>query len=119
MGRVLQRTKEKAGTWCALSEHGTTEGRELQSSLQVMGRAYAAAQNGTLSNDELVQALVSAGEVSQQDLARKDPVGKAAAPHCTARRRVRWAQQDMKLAGLLERDGTNRGRWRPASSAGS
>jgi DNA modification methylase len=72
--------------------------------------AYAAKPSSPVSNDEVMRRLLSAGVISASDLTRNEVVGANQERHNLARRAMRWHQQTMRAAGLLERPGP-RGSW--------
>ncbi len=83
--------------------------------LDLFGAVLASYMDGEpRSNARLYRDLVDAGHLSEQDLTTKAPVGAAGARHNLATRRVRWAQQDLKKRGVLERIPGVRGSWRMA-----
>lgn len=84
---------------------------DTSKAMEIMGQSYATARDGALSNQDLFEALVSKGVVSKEELQKRSPVGKAEELHSLAKRGVRWWQQSMRAMGLLERDGSQRGRW--------
>lgn len=75
--------------------------------------AYLEAPDGTLENASLYDALVQAGGLPHDALARRDPVGKSQQRHSLGKRTVRWHQQTLKAMGVLESAG-QRGVWRLA-----
>lgn len=83
--------------------------------LDLFGAVMAAYLDGQpRTNDDLYDALESAGHLSAIELETKVPVGKAAVEFSLAKRRVRWTQQSLKEMGLLERLPNERGTWRIA-----
>lgn len=76
-------------------------------SLLAVQRAYAQA-GGELDNETLYEAL---GLDKQTRQAERKPVGRSGQRHSLKARAVRWHQQTLKRAGLLERSGS-RGQWR-------
>jgi site-specific DNA-methyltransferase (cytosine-N4-specific) len=69
----------------------------------------------SLSNNQLYKHLVDAGHLTRAEIEAREPVGKAAAPHCLAKRRIRWWQVEMKALGIIERVPEQRGQWRIAA----
>lgn len=76
-------------------------------------QAYMGAE--VLSNDQLYASLVDTGHLTRSEVDAKTPVGKAAALHSLAKRRVRWYQVEMKARGIIERVPEQRGKWRLAA----
>ena len=76
-------------------------------------QAYMSAD--VLTNNQLYQRLVDSGHLTPSELDARTPVGKASAPHCLAKRRVRWYQVEMKARGIIERLPGQRGKWRLAA----
>lgn len=75
-----------------------------------MEAAYAAHPTRPLSNQEVVHHLVERGVVTAADLTSTAPVGVARQQHNLTRRAIRWHQQSLRQAGLLEPCGV-RGTW--------
>lgn len=79
--------------------------------------SYTAERGGRLDNATLYQAVATRCGVDPDEFARKHLVGKAQQPHSLLARSVRWHQQTLKHAGVLERVEGDRGVWqltRPA-----
>lgn len=68
-----------------------------------------------LSNADLYKELVAAGALTDAALATRKPIGLKGELHSPERRKVRWYQQTLKKAGLLERVSGSRGVWRAAA----
>lgn len=71
-----------------------------------------------MSNAELYPAVARAAGISEEEARARAPVGKSGAHHNLFARRVRWYQQSLKMAGILESVEGERGLWqltRPAS----
>lgn len=64
-------------------------------------------QDGPVSNTELYQQLSARGGISLSEQVK--PVGKQAKVN-VYKRKIRWAQQDLRASGLIER--VDRGQWR-------
>lgn len=80
--------------------------------------AYAMPSDGTLDNQDLYQLAAQTAGVDETEISRRSPVGKAGAEHSLFARKVRWYQQTLKNAGILEHVPGKRGVWRltkPAS----
>lgn len=75
-----------------------------------------AAPEGQLANDELYDRVARAAGISQVELERRTPVGKAGAARSITKRAIRWHQQSLKAMGVLERDPEARGLWRLAKA---
>lgn len=79
--------------------------------------SYGAAQDGTLANAELYAQVGKRAGLSNHDFERRVPVGASGQRHNLAKRSVRWFQQDLKRAGILEHAGGARGVWRLTTQA--
>ena len=80
--------------------------------------SYTAEREGRIDNATLYDQVASRAGIDPEEFARKSPVGRDQQPHCLFARSVRWHQQTMKHAGVLERVEGERGVWqltRPAS----
>jgi site-specific DNA-methyltransferase (cytosine-N4-specific) len=73
--------------------------------------AYEAASDA-LPNKALYQDVVLRGGLAQDALKDKQPIGKSGQRHSVLARKLRWYQQDLKRAGILERVDGERGVWR-------
>jgi site-specific DNA-methyltransferase (cytosine-N4-specific) len=71
--------------------------------------AYAKA-GGPLSNDELYDEVARSAGVQRSLFEITEPVGKSKQPRSLVKRAIRWHQQTLKQAGLLESTG-RRGEW--------
>ncbi|MFT6641390.1 MAG: DNA modification methylase [Flavobacteriaceae bacterium] len=63
-------------------------------------------------NDALYAALAEMGEIDAKEIGKREPIGESGALHSPVKRRVRWYQQTMKQAGILEKVEGSRGFWR-------
>lgn len=79
---------------------------------RVVAETYAKSANAEMTNQDLFEGLADAGVVPREALRKMTPVGKSGAKHCLAQRQLRWAQQNLARAQLLERDPKKRGVWR-------
>lgn len=79
--------------------------------------AYADAPNGVLDNQQLYAVLADSGAIDAAALQRRVPVGASGAMHSTEKRRLRWYQQTLRRAGVLERVEGERGVWKLADAA--
>lgn len=80
--------------------------------------AYAKHEDGTLSNRDLYKQLADECQLGAQAFSDRQPVGKDAQPHNLLARKVRWYQQTLKHAGVLQHVEGERGVWqltRPAN----
>ncbi|MBS4020008.1 MAG: site-specific DNA-methyltransferase [Dechloromonas sp.] len=80
--------------------------------------AYTAEHAGRIDNGTLYEQVAARTGIDVSAFAEKTPVGRAQQPHSLLARAVRWHQQTLKHAGVLERVEGNRGVWqltRPAS----
>lgn len=71
--------------------------------------AYAQA-GSALSNSDLYQRVASDAGISAGMLSERHPIGESGALHNKIKREIRWHQQTLKQAGLLNCTGT-RGHW--------
>jgi DNA modification methylase len=71
--------------------------------------AYSAERGFSIGNAELYDAVAVRAGIPDQAFAEKVPVGTAGQPHNLLARRIRWHQQTLKHAGIIER--TGRGIW--------
>jgi len=74
--------------------------------------AYSRDVDGTLENAALYARAARGAGVSDEDASRVQAIGKAGALRNTFARKVRWYQQTLKGAGILERVPGERGVWR-------
>lgn len=80
--------------------------------------AYSANETGILENSALYARVAEDRGISIDELSNTAPVGKAGAQHNLFARKVRWYQQTLKSAGILEHVPGERGVWaltKPAS----
>ena len=80
--------------------------------------SYSAEREGRIDNATLYDQVASLAGIDPDEFARKSPVGRDQQPHSLLARAVRWHQQTLKHAGVLERVEGERGVWqltRPAS----
>lgn len=85
-------------------------GRELGAVLAVYQGKSAVA------NDDLYEAVREPLGIGQEEYERLTPVGRSGRKHNLAKRRVRWVQQTLQQAGLLEKVPGQRGVWRMRGS---
>lgn len=74
--------------------------------------AYSKDTSGNLDNDSLYSDVSKAVNLSQEDLERKAPIGVQGQEHNLFKRKVRWYQQTLKQAGVLEKVEGERGIWK-------
>ncbi|MNR71448.1 Modification methylase PvuII [compost metagenome] len=72
--------------------------------------------DGVLTNNELYERVAWATETPADVAAHREPIGEKGALHSPFARKVRWYQQTLKQAGILER--VERGVWRLTQAAG-
>jgi len=80
--------------------------------------AYSAENSGVLHNKSLYKAVAASVGLVEDELAAREPVGESGEMHNVFARKVRWYQQTLKSAGILERVTGERGVWqltKPAS----
>lgn len=81
--------------------------------------SYSADCEGVLRNDELYRRVANRMALPEGALQERTPIGAAQQLHNVITRKIRWYQQTLKQAGILERVDGERGVWRltqPASS---
>lgn len=71
----------------------------------------------SLTNEALYQRLAERLGLSEEDVTFSAPVGEKATPANLFKRKVRWHQQTLKAAGVLERVEGERGLWRMSGNA--
>jgi DNA modification methylase len=80
--------------------------------------AYSANESGILENSALYAKVAADRGISIDELTERAPVGKAGAMHNLFARKIRWYQQNLLNAGILEHVPGERGVWaltKPAS----
>lgn len=80
--------------------------------------AYSAEKNGVLDNAQLYGLVSSNLGIDPDEFSKRTPVGTSQQMHSLLSRKVRWYQQSLKHAGILEHVPGERGVWRltqPAS----
>ncbi len=80
--------------------------------------SYTAEREGRIDNASLYNQVASRTGIDPDEFCKKTLVGKDLQPHSLLARAVRWHQQTLKHAGVLERVEGERGVWqltRPAS----
>ncbi|KZX57885.1 hypothetical protein A3709_19880 [Halioglobus sp. HI00S01] len=80
--------------------------------------AYALAGGRAISNDQLYSNIATALGISTSAMQETSPVGKTANKTSLAKRQVRWHQQTLKNAGVIERVEGKKGFWRLTKEAG-
>lgn len=80
--------------------------------------AYATPEGEPLDNQSLYRAAARVAAVPEEDAHRKEPVGRAGTPRNLFERRIRWYQQTLKQASILEKVDGERGVWRLTKPAG-
>jgi len=73
--------------------------------------AYSKDEGNSLTNTRLYEKVAQVAGVDADEATRRVPIGKSEAPHCPFTRKVRWYQQTLKGAGILERVEGKRGVW--------
>ena len=91
--------------------------RQLDMFSEVL-HAYSAERGGVLSNTDLYDAVAERSGLSLETFQERTPVGEAAQPRSLLARQVRWHQQTLKHAGILEHADGERGVWRLTQPAG-
>lgn len=80
--------------------------------------AYSAEHQSRMGNAQLYQAVVERAGLDGSLLEQRSPVGVDGVPHNLVARKIRWHQQTLKHAGIIERVPGTRGVWQlthPAS----
>lgn len=80
--------------------------------------AYSAERGSVLDNKSLYGIVAERAGIDRAELARREPVGSAGQPHNLITRAIRWHQQTLKHAGILERVDGERGVWKLTQPAG-
>lgn len=80
--------------------------------------AYADAPGGTLDNATLYGWVATRTGMTPDVLDARTPIGRAAIPRSTVKRKVRWYQQTLKQLGVIEHVPSERGIWRLTETAG-
>lgn len=73
--------------------------------------AYSAENSGVLPNQVLYEHVVNSQGMTDDVLNDKVPIGKTGALHNPFTRKIRWYQQTLKAAGILENIEGERGVW--------
>lgn len=73
--------------------------------------AYSGTSDGAIENKDLYEVVANSVGLSADEATRREAVGESGAPHNLFHRRVRWYQQTLKSAGILERVDGHRGVW--------
>lgn len=74
--------------------------------------AYAEAAGGVLDNAALYSTVAERSGLSADDLAARQPIGRAGAMRSPLQRKIRWYQQTLKAVGVIEHVPGERGIWR-------
>lgn len=74
--------------------------------------AYSKETGGALENQALYKSVARAIGISEEEAARREPIGERGELHSPFARKCRWYQQTLKKAGILERVAGERGMWR-------
>ena len=91
--------------------------RQLDMFSEVL-HAYSGAGRGALDNAKLYDQVAARCGVDPETFAARSPVGQAGQLHSLLERQVRWHQQTLKHAGILERVDGERGVWQLTEPAG-
>src|SRR3546814_7659691 len=81
-------------------------------------QAYVSDEQGLLSNEQLYDRAAQLAGLTEDDYA-PSPVGRNGIPHSTLKRKIRWHQQTLKHAGVLQSVQGRRGVWALADPEGS
>lgn len=80
--------------------------------------AYAPGEGGALSNQELYRLVASRADLDPAVLTERAPVGADGQMHNLFARKVRWYQQTLRKAGIIQRVPGERGVWELTQPAG-
>ena len=81
--------------------------------------AYAPANGGRLSNQDLYRSVAERAGIDPGQLDLREPVGVDGKLHNLFSRKIRWFQQTLRAAGILERVPGERGIWELTQPAGN
>lgn len=73
--------------------------------------AYSAERDARIDNATLYAEVAERSGIDAVEFARREPIGASGQPHSLLERKVRWHQQTLKHAGILERVVGERGVW--------
>lgn len=93
-----------------------SQGTQLNLFSSVLG-AFVAEESGALDNATLYKTVAATAGVSEEEAGLTAPVGKAGDVRNLFQRKVRWYQQTLKKAGILQRVDGMRGVWQLTSKA--
>lgn len=79
--------------------------------------SYALSNDGVLSNHDLYNQVAHRTGITSEDLSSKVPIGKSGQRHNLFKRHLRWHQQTLKSAGVLEHVDGARAVWRLTTPA--
>ena len=88
----------------------------LRISMAAVAAVYAE-MDGTIDNATLYERVAQKVGVPAEALKERQPVGKSAKLHSLGTRAVRWFQQDLRRANVIERVPGKRGIWRMTQPA--
>jgi site-specific DNA-methyltransferase (cytosine-N4-specific) len=83
-----------------------------------ISEVYAAADGGQLDNESLYARVAAAAGIDKAELDAVSPIGKAGTPRSPIKRKIRWFQQTLREARLIERVPGTRGVWRLSDVVG-
>jgi DNA modification methylase len=76
-----------------------------------VGAAYAQPRSGRLTNSELYRIAAGRAEVSSEQLEKTVPIGASCKQRSPLKRHIRWAQQNLRALGLIEKVKGQRAVW--------
>jgi DNA modification methylase len=79
--------------------------------------AYSAKNGYAMDNKKLYESIGARAGLTNETLQQKTPVGRSNKPTNLLTRKIRWYQQTLKHAGILERVKGERGIWQLTSQA--
>ncbi len=93
----------------------STNPKPWSSELQKVAKAYVAAPDGKLKNEELYEEFAREAGIPMQEFRERAPIGDSGKKHSIHARRVRWHQMTLKMMGIIEPVPQARGQWRITS----
>lgn len=80
--------------------------------------AYSAERGGRLSNADLYELVAENAGIPADEMNQRAPIGESGQVHNLMARKIRWHQQTLKHAGILEKVDGARGIWELTQPAG-
>lgn len=73
--------------------------------------AYSNSASGSLGNRDLYERVAQSAGISEEVVERRVPIGRSGEMHSPFKRKVRWCQQSLRTAGILQHVEGERGLW--------